>query len=96
MTRVRSQITSYARRRDPAGELHGPETPGGRPDGNPSKNALRTAKSGGRGVGAVEDLDDDKRDALENMIDDLANDHLEETGFGTLVSNGRLPQRSSC
>lgn len=52
------------------------------PDGNLSKNALQTAKSGGHGVGAVEDLDDDKRSEIEDMIDDLANEHFEDADFG--------------
>ena len=52
------------------------------PDGNLNKNALSTAKSGGRGVGAVEDLDDEKKDEIEDMIDDLANEHFEEADFG--------------
>lgn len=52
------------------------------PDENLNKNALQTAKSGGHGVGAVEDLDDDKRDDIEDMIDDLANEHFEDADFG--------------
>ena len=52
------------------------------PDGNLNKNALSTAKSGGHGVGAVEDLDDEKQDEIEDMIDDLANEHFDEADFG--------------
>lgn len=52
------------------------------PDGNLNKNALQTAKSGGRGVGAVEDLDDEKRAEIEGLIDELANDNFEDADFG--------------
>ncbi|WP_255681805.1 hypothetical protein [Natrinema sp. SYSU A 869] len=52
------------------------------PDGNLNKNALQTAKSGGHGVGAVEDLDDDKRDDIEELIDNLANEQFEDAEFG--------------
>ncbi|WP_049929256.1 hypothetical protein [Halopiger goleimassiliensis] len=52
------------------------------PDGNLNKNALATAKSGGRGVGAVEDLDDEKAEDVESLIDDLANEQFEEAEFG--------------
>ncbi|GAB3667067.1 hypothetical protein [Halopiger thermotolerans] len=52
------------------------------PDGNLNKNALQTAKSGGHGVGAIDDLDDDKRDEIEDMIDELANDNFEDADFG--------------
>ncbi|WP_254532031.1 hypothetical protein [Natrinema gelatinilyticum] len=52
------------------------------PDENLNKNALQTAKSGGHGVGAIDDLDDDKRDRIEGMIDDLANENFEDADFG--------------
>ncbi|MFC4540618.1 hypothetical protein ACFO5R_01595 [Halosolutus amylolyticus] len=52
------------------------------PDGNLNENALRTAKSGGRGVGAVEYLDDEKADEVEDLIDDLANEHVDDADFG--------------
>ncbi|AEH36205.1 hypothetical protein [Halopiger xanaduensis] len=52
------------------------------PDGNLNKHALQTAKSGGHGVGAVEDLDDEKRDEIEDMIDELANENFEDADFG--------------
>lgn len=52
------------------------------PDGNLNRNALRTAKSGGRGVGAIDDLDDDTRDEVEDTIDNLANEHFEDADFG--------------
>ena len=52
------------------------------PDGNLNRDALQTAKSGGHGVGAVEDLDDDKRDEIEDMIDDLANERFADADFG--------------
>ncbi|QCS40958.1 hypothetical protein [Natrinema versiforme] len=52
------------------------------PDGNLNKNALQTAKSGGHGVGAVDDLDDEKAENIEDMIDDLANEHFEDADFG--------------
>ncbi|ELY78551.1 hypothetical protein [Natrinema pallidum] len=66
----------------PAGALHGPATPRVDPDGKRNKNALRTAKSGGHGVGVVADLDDDKRAAIEALIDDLANERFESVAFG--------------
>ncbi|WP_265109280.1 hypothetical protein [Halosolutus halophilus] len=52
------------------------------PGGDLNKNALSTAKSGGRGVGAIEDLDDEKAEETEDLIDDLANDHFEDADFG--------------
>ncbi|WP_339105552.1 hypothetical protein [Haloterrigena salinisoli] len=52
------------------------------PDGKLNKNALQTAKSGGHGVGAVEDLDDEKAEEIEDMIDELANDNFEDADFG--------------
>ncbi|QRV17213.1 hypothetical protein [Haloterrigena salifodinae] len=52
------------------------------PDGNLNKNALQTAKSGGHGVGSVEDLDDDKQEEIEDMIDELANENFEDADFG--------------
>ena len=52
------------------------------PDGNLNKNALQTAKSGGHGVGAVEDLDDEKQAEIEDMIDELANEHFDDADFG--------------
>ncbi len=52
------------------------------PGGELNRNALQTAKSGGHGVGAVEDLDDDLRKEIEGLIDDLANEHFEEADFG--------------
>lgn len=52
------------------------------PDGNLNKNALQTAKSGGHGVGAVEGLDDDKREEVEDTIDELANNTFEDADFG--------------
>ncbi|QFU82053.1 hypothetical protein [Natronorubrum aibiense] len=48
------------------------------PDGNLNKNALSTAKSGGRGVGAVENLDDEQQREIKSLIDGLANDHFED------------------
>ncbi|APW96924.1 hypothetical protein CHINAEXTREME_03680 [Halobiforma lacisalsi AJ5] len=51
-------------------------------DGNLNRNALRTAKSGGRGVGAVEDLDARKADEVEDLIDELANEHFDDADFG--------------
>lgn len=52
------------------------------PDGNLNKNALQTAKSGGHGVGAVEGLDDEKMDEIEDTIDELANENFEDANFG--------------
>ncbi|ELZ21526.1 hypothetical protein C477_05591 [Haloterrigena salina JCM 13891] len=52
------------------------------PDGNLNKNALQTAKSGGHGVGAVEDLDDDTQEEIEDMINELANDNFDDADFG--------------
>ncbi|WP_157224656.1 hypothetical protein [Natronococcus occultus] len=40
-------------------ELHGTRPSPSASDGELNKNGLRTAKSGGHGVGAVEDLNDD-------------------------------------
>ncbi|MFC7239253.1 hypothetical protein ACFQS4_13625 [Saliphagus sp. GCM10025317] len=52
------------------------------PDGNLNKNAFATAKSGGRGVGAVEDLNDEAADEITDLIDDLANEHFDDADFG--------------
>ncbi len=52
------------------------------PDGQLNRNALQTSKSGGRGVGAVEDLDDDREEDVENLIDRLANEQFEDADFG--------------
>ncbi|WP_247003202.1 hypothetical protein [Halosolutus gelatinilyticus] len=52
------------------------------PDGDLNKNALQTTKSGGHGIGAVEDLNDEKAEEVENMTDDLANEHFEDADFG--------------
>ncbi|WP_207586430.1 hypothetical protein [Halomontanus rarus] len=52
------------------------------PSGELNRNALQTAKSGGHGVGAVEGLDDEKREAVDELIDRLANEHFEEADFG--------------
>ncbi|MDF9747235.1 hypothetical protein [Natrinema salsiterrestre] len=52
------------------------------PDGNLNRNALQTAKSGGHGVGAIEDLDEETQDEVEDVIDDLANEHFEDADFG--------------
>ncbi|WP_306054447.1 hypothetical protein [Natronococcus wangiae] len=52
------------------------------PSGELNRNALQTAKSGGHGVGAVEDLDDDLRSEVEDLIDELANEHFEDADFG--------------
>ncbi|MFP9193116.1 hypothetical protein [Natronosalvus vescus] len=52
------------------------------PDGNLNKNALATAKSGGRGVGVVNDIDEETKTAVENLIEDLANEHFEDADFG--------------
>jgi len=52
------------------------------PDGDLNKNALQTAKSGGHGVGAIDDIDDDKQESVEELIDDLANERFENADFG--------------
>ncbi len=52
------------------------------PSGELNRNALQTAKSGGRGVGAVEDLDEGTTSDVEDLIDRLANEHFEEADFG--------------
>lgn len=52
------------------------------PGGELNKNALQTAKSGGHGVGAIEDIDDDLQEEVEELIDELANEHFENADFG--------------
>ncbi len=52
------------------------------PSGQLNRNALQTAKSGGHGVGAVSDLDDDVQAETESLLDDLANDHFDDADFG--------------
>jgi hypothetical protein len=52
------------------------------PSGELNRNALQMAKSGGHGVGAVEDLDADLRSDVENLVDELANENFEEADFG--------------
>lgn len=52
------------------------------PDGNLNKNALQTAKSGGHGVSAIDDIDDDKQESVEELIDDLANEGFDDADFG--------------
>lgn len=52
------------------------------PSGELNRNALQTAKSGGHGVGAVEDLDDDLQSEVEDLVDELANEHFEAADFG--------------
>ncbi len=52
------------------------------PDGYLNRNALQTAKSGGHGVGAIDDLADDERAEIEDLIDDLANERFEDADFG--------------
>ncbi|ELZ06955.1 hypothetical protein [Natrialba aegyptia] len=52
------------------------------PSGKLNRNALQTAKSGGHGVGAVSDLDDDVQAETESLLDDLANDHFDDADFG--------------
>lgn len=52
------------------------------PDGDLNKNALQTAKSGGHGVGAIDDIDDNKQESVEEVIDDLANESFENADFG--------------
>ncbi|MFD1565154.1 hypothetical protein ACFR99_16580 [Haloarchaeobius amylolyticus] len=52
------------------------------PDGNLNRNALQTVKSGGHGVGAVDDIDEDKQDSVEELIDELANEGFEDADFG--------------
>ena len=51
------------------------------PDGDLNKNALQTAKSGGHGIGAIDDIDGDKQDSVKELIDDLANEGLEDADF---------------
>lgn len=52
------------------------------PSGELNRNALRTAKSGGHGVGAVDDIDDDRQEEVEDLIDELANENFEDADFG--------------
>ncbi|UHQ95985.1 hypothetical protein [Natrinema halophilum] len=52
------------------------------PDRNLNKHALQTAKSAGHGIGAIDDLDDDERNQVEEMIDDLANENFDDADFG--------------
>jgi hypothetical protein len=52
------------------------------PDGNLNRHALQTAKSGGHGVGAIDDLDDDTRGDAKDLIDRLANENFEDAEFG--------------
>jgi len=52
------------------------------PDGDLNKNALQTAKSGGHGVGTIDDIADDKQESVEELIDDLANEPKADGDFG--------------
>ncbi|SEO56600.1 hypothetical protein SAMN04487948_103260 [Halogranum amylolyticum] len=52
------------------------------PDGNLNRHALQTAKSGGHGVGAIDDVDDDTKEDVKELIDRLANEHFEDAEFG--------------
>jgi len=49
--------------------------------GELNKNALQTAKSGGHGSGAVEELDDKLQSDVEDLVDELANDNIEGADF---------------
>ncbi|WP_224270444.1 hypothetical protein [Haloprofundus salinisoli] len=51
------------------------------PDGDLNKRALQTAKSGGHGVGAIDDIDEETKANTENLIDELANDNFEDAAF---------------
>ena len=50
------------------------------PDGNLNHNALQVAK-GGHGVEAVEDIDEDAKSDVKDLIDRLANEHF-DADFG--------------
>ncbi|MCU4743223.1 hypothetical protein [Natronoglomus mannanivorans] len=52
------------------------------PSGGLNRNALQTAKSGGRGVGAVDGLAEDQRAEIEDLIDRLANERFPDADFG--------------
>lgn len=52
------------------------------PDGNLNKHALQTAKSGGHGVGAVEDVDDETKQDVIDLVDRLANENFDDAEFG--------------
>lgn len=52
------------------------------PDGDPNRNALATAKSGGYGVSRIVDLDDEKVEEIEKPIDDLATKPVGGAEFG--------------
>lgn len=52
------------------------------PSGELNENALQTAKSGGHGVDAVDDIDEDTKEDVEDLIDELANENFEDADFG--------------
>lgn len=51
------------------------------PDGNLNLSALRTAKSGGRGVRAVGGIDQDTAEEALKIVTRLANENFEEADF---------------
>ncbi len=51
------------------------------PDGNLNKRALQTAKSGGHGVGAIDDIDEETKSDTEDLVDELANENFEDADF---------------
>ncbi|WP_224333182.1 hypothetical protein [Haloprofundus halobius] len=51
------------------------------PDGNLNKRALQTAKSGGHGVGAIDDIDEETREDVEDLVDELAAENFEDADF---------------
>ncbi|ELZ19199.1 hypothetical protein C476_12096 [Natrinema limicola JCM 13563] len=66
----------------PTGERHRPQTASGRSRRRPQQERLADGQNGGHGVGEIDDIDDDKQDSVEELIDDLANESFENADFG--------------
>lgn len=48
------------------------------PDGNLNENALQAAHGGAHSVEAIDDLDDDTRQDVKDLIEDLAQEEFDE------------------